>query len=115
MPSPRAALRPAPLVAPTCPRAIANQQLVQVARICGHADALVVDPELFVRFQIVPHEHFLFAADQRCPDFHGREPVHVYMGNDSLWEVHRDEGNVFDAIQVLLPSSHDGLGFSPIT
>src|ERR1700722_1375908 len=39
---------------PHVSRTIADQQLVQVARIRGHTDSLVVDPQLFVSFQIVP-------------------------------------------------------------
>src|SRR6266852_2759653 len=51
--------------------AIADQQLMQVAGICRHADTLVIDLDLFIGIKIVPDQHFLFSADECGAHFHG--------------------------------------------
>src|SRR5215472_4574014 len=89
---------------------IADEKLVQVARMRGHADALVVDFDFFVGFEIVPDKHFLFAANQCGAHFDGREPIDIDVSDDVLGEIDGDKGNVFDAVEMLFAGSDDCFG-----
>src|SRR5688572_7082242 len=61
---------------PDIARAITHEELVDVVT-AGDLHALVVHLDLLVGLEVVPHEHFLFAADQRGPDLDRRQPVDV--------------------------------------
>src|ERR1700739_1942434 len=89
-------------------RAVANQQLVEVAGIGGHTYTLVVDLDLLVRFEIVPDQHLLFAADESRTHLHGRQPIHIYVRDDVIWEVHGDECDVLDPVQVAFTGGDHG-------
>ena len=55
---------------PHITRTIADKQVVETLPI-REVHTLVVDPNFLVRFEIVPDQHLVFAAEQGCPDFYG--------------------------------------------
>src|SRR5262245_26702560 len=68
-------------------------------------DSAVVNLELLVLVQIVPHCHLVGAADCNPPHFHGRHPAQVKMCNHPGGKVHRDIGNVWQMrVEVTVPS-----------
>src|ERR1700674_188798 len=54
--------------------AVTYQQVVHTF-LSLHVHALVVDLELFVGFEIVPYQHFLFAPDQCGSNFDRGDPI----------------------------------------
>src|SRR6266853_96398 len=95
-----------------CPhitRAVADQQVIQTLA-APDFHTLVIDLDLLVGLQIVPDEHLVLAADERGPDLHGRQPVHVDVGDDVAREIDRDEPHVGVAVQVASAGRDDRLG-----
>src|SRR5438309_1599577 len=82
-------------VKPACARATAS-------RAVGNLD-------FFVRLQVIPHQHLLFAANQRGADLDRRQPVHIDVGNNLVRKIEGHESHVFETVEVSLPSGHDGL------
>ena len=84
---------------PDVARAVAHEQVVD-ALLAGDGDALVVDLDLLVGLEVVPHQHLVAAADQRRPHLHRREPVHVDVREDVVREVDGEERHVGVAVEV---------------
>ena len=56
---------------------VADAHLVDLLRVVGEADALVVDLDLLARLEVVVDDHLLAAADQDLAHLHRRQPAHV--------------------------------------
>src|SRR5436190_5551870 len=85
---------------PDIARSVAHQVVVDVARI-DDLRALVVDLDFLVGFKVVPHEHLVFAADQRGPHFDGGQPVDVDVRDQVVGKINRDERQIGHAVEVL--------------
>src|SRR5579859_7717395 len=83
-----------------------HEQVVQSFAAC-HVHTLVIDLDLFVRFEVIPNQHFLFATDQRGSDFHGRQPIDVYVSNNFVGKIQGEEGHVFVAVKMRLSGGRD--------
>src|SRR5437764_13520976 len=86
---------------PHVPRPIINQHLIDTLAALN-INPFVINLDLFIRFQIVPHQHFLFAADKSRPDLHWTEPVHVDVSNYLSWKIYRQKSNVCMSVHVSL-------------
>src|SRR5580692_4306201 len=75
----------------------------------GDLYALVVDLDFLIGLEIVPHQHFLFPANQRGPNLHRGQPVDVDMRDDFVGKIDGDVGNVFVSVQVGLPGGGNRL------
>src|SRR6185295_14391441 len=83
--------------------------ITRIAVTVGSLDSLVVDLDFLVRFEIIPDEHLLLAANKRGAYLNRREPVHIQMSDDFVREIHRDESYVFGAIHVLFTGGDNSL------
>ena len=61
--------------------AVADPHLVDLLRVVGEADALVVDLDLLAGLEVVVDDHLLAAADQHLPHLDRRQPVDVDVGD----------------------------------
>ena len=66
----------------------------------GDGDTLVVDLDLFVGLEVIPHQHLVAAADQRVPHLDRRQPVDVEMRDHVAGEIDGDERHVGEVVQV---------------
>src|SRR5437868_2734083 len=77
---------------PDIARAITFQpQLVYILDIGGQNDAFVVNAHFFVRLKVVIDDHSAIATNQRLTKFHGRQPVHMQVSDESSLEKERHE------------------------
>ncbi len=57
------------------------------AIIVGNIHPLVIQPDLLIRLQIIPDQHFLLSAEKGGTHLDRRKPVHTDMGNNIVREI----------------------------
>ena len=91
--------------------AVADEQIIYTFAGVVHSHAAIVDSDLLVGFQIVPHEHLLVAAHQSRPHLYRREPVHIDVGDQLVRVIGGDERDILDTVYVLLAGRDHRFGF----
>src|SRR5690606_13151214 len=74
--------------------AVADAHLMNLRRIIGEADALIVDLELLAGLEIVVNYHLLAAADENLAHFHRSQPADITVRNQARVVEQRDERQV---------------------
>ena len=90
-------------------RAVANEQIIDTLAVV-HVYAAVIDLDLLVGFEVVPHQHLLITANQRSANLYRRKPVYVDVRNQLVRVVNGNVGNVLNAVDVFLSGCDDCFG-----
>src|SRR5437867_3012564 len=76
-------------------RSVVDEHPVLAAvSVAVDGDTLVVDLDLLARLEIVVHDHFAAATNERAAHLHGREPVHMQVRDETVLEEERQVGDV---------------------
>src|SRR5579883_1512559 len=75
----------------------------------AHLNAAIVDFQLFVRLEVVPDEHFLFAAQEGRAHFYGREPIHADVADEIVRIIDRQIGDIGVAVEVAFAGGDESL------